>query len=375
VNFAPTFEQTQLEDSLDRLLGDQEVPSHRGGTPDADKVAAGWRQLAELGVLGLSFSEDAGGSGLGPFDLMYVSRTMGRRHSLLPFLSSVILGGTAVQLAGSESQQAAILADVAAGAKRLAWAHEEPDRAPDAPPQTAAKRAASGEWTVSGQKLQVLDGAHADLLVVSACLPAGLPAAGQVGLFLVDSAAKGLLKRAYSLHDGRASCDLQFDDVRAQPLGSLQGHEAIVKSVLHAGIAAICAEAVGAMEGAYALTLDYVKVREQFGHAIGSYQVVQHRVVDMLVALEQARSMMIVAAAATELPPGTERERDLHAAKYIVGNYGRQIGQQSVQLHGAIGLTEEYALGAFVRILLVTEQLLGNRHEHLAALARLPQGG
>ena len=362
MNFEPTLEQIQLEDSLSRMLGDQ--AARRGDT------SAGWRQLAELGVLGLTFPESAGGASLGAFDLMAVARTLGRHHSQLPFLPSVVLGGTAVVLAGSESQQADILGAVADGSMRLAWAHDEAGRADGSPLGTKASRTPGGSWSLSGAKVHVLDGAGAHRLVVSAAVDVD----GElgVGLFIVDAALPEVARRGYMLHDGRDACDLQFNAAPAQALGSLQGHAAIIESVRDAGIAAVCAETVGAMEGAYALTLEYVKVREQFGHAIGSYQVVQHRVVDMLIALEQARSMMIVAAGATELPHGTRRERDIHAAKYIVGTYARQVGQQSVQLHGAIGLTEEYALGAFVRMLLVGEQLLGNRHEHLARLARLP---
>lgn len=373
MNFEPTFEQTQLQDSLARLLGQPAAPAARGATPTPKEIATGWRALADLGVLGLAFPESVGGAGLGAFDLMDVSKSLGRHHSRLPFMSSVVLGGTAVLLAGTESQQAEMLGAVAEGRQRLAWAHDEPGRRSDAPLKVTATPSQGGQWMLSGEKPQVLDGADADLIVVSASVPEESSDGSKVGLFIVDGRHQGIRKRAHVLHDGRAASDLAFDSVPARPLGSLKGHEAIIESVVQSGIAAICAEAVGAMEGAYELTLGYVKMREQFGHAIGSYQVVQHRVVDMLIALEQARSMMLVAASATELPAGLQRDRDIHAAKYVVGNYARQIGQQSVQLHGAIGLTEEYELGAFVRILLVTEQLLGNRHEHLAALARLPQ--
>lgn len=239
---------------------------------------------------------------------------------------------------------------------------------------TTAVRDAEG-WRLQGGKDFVLHGGTADKLIVSARVAPERDPPDRLSLFLVDARADGVSRRSYATHDQRNMADVRFADVRLAPdalICTEGGGLALLVRALEEGIAAICAEAVGAMERALELTLEYLKIRRQFGAAIGSFQALRHRAVDMLVRLEQARSMAIYAAASLDEPDPERRALAFSAAKLLVSRSARWIGQQAVQLHGAIGLTEECEIGHCFRRLSVMEPLFGDARHHLALLAKSP---
>ncbi|SPA51346.1 acyl-CoA dehydrogenase family protein [Cupriavidus taiwanensis] len=356
----------QLLDSLSRLLGreysfelrQQYVASDRGHTRQV------WDALAELGVLGAAIPEAHGGFGGDAVDQMLVSQALGRALALEPYHGSAVMAATAIAAAGSEAQKNRLLPRVAEGELQLGWAHDE------AQPGCVATQAAAGRdgWHLFGTKPCVLHGAAGDYLVVTACVPQD-----GVRLFLVDARGAGVLRDGYRLIDGSPAADVRLDGAQAEPLEGGAGD--VLRRVLDTGISAACAEMVGAMEGAYALTVEYLKTRRQFGRLIGANQALQHRAVDMLVALEQSRSLSLSLALAlagrNDLAGG---EAQAHAAKAYIGQAARQLTQEAIQMHGGIGMTEEYAVGHYLRRVLVLDQLHGDTQYHLGCLeGRLPQ--
>ena len=374
MDFELTDEQRLLKDSVDRLMADRYTFESRktylkkpGGWS-----AELWGRYAELGLLGLPFAEQHGGFGGGPVEVMLVMEAMGRALALEPYLSTVILGGTAIRLAGSASQQGAILPAVAEGRMRLAFAHGERQARYDLTDvATTARRDGTG-WVLDGSKSVVPHGDSADKLVVSARTAGAQDDADGITLFLVDANAPGLAQRGYTLRDETRAAELALDNVPvngSDVLGEVGKGFPIIERVVQAGIAAMGAEVVGAMETMHAMTLDYSRTREQFGKPIGQNQVVQHRLAEMLMSLEQGRSMAMLATMSVEEPDAAERARSLSMAKVGYGQAARFVSQQSIQLHGGIGMTEEYAVGHYFRRCMVIEHTFGDTTHHLARLA------
>jgi len=351
MDFALSEEQRLLSDSLSRLLKDHyDFAARRAilATPTGWSPQR-WADYAEMGLLGLTVAAEDGGFGGSAVDTMLVMQAFGRAMILEPYLASVVLGGTALRLAGHQAHLPGLLA----GTLKLAFAYENVFSAP-----TEARHVGQG-WRLEGRKTLVLHGASADYLVVSAAINE------KRALFLVSPDAPGFAMQATTLLDGSRSSTLSFTDTPAQ---YLSGEEA-VSGVVDVGLAAVCAEAVGVMETAYALTVEYLTTRQQFGRPIGRNQALQHRVAEMLVALEQARSMAMLAAMAVTLEAPEERKIALSQAKWQVARSARQIGQTAIQLHGGIGVTEEYAVGHAHRRLIVLESLFGTESCHLQTLA------
>ena len=224
---------------------------------------------------------------------------------------------------------------------------------------------------LDGTKANVLYGASAGTLIVSARI-AGAPGdAGGRGLFLVNAGAPGLSLRAYRLLDGTPAASLTLSAVPARPLGTPGADGAVIDAVVDAAIAALCAEATGAMRAAFAMTVEYLNTRKQFGRLIGENQALRHRVAEMHVALEACRSAALLAANAIDDPASCDAPRDLASAKLLIGRHGRFVCQQAVQLHGGIGMTDEYAVGHTLQRLTVIDQLMGDADTHLAALAAM----
>ncbi|MGG5822073.1 acyl-CoA dehydrogenase family protein [Falsiroseomonas sp. HW251] len=319
-----------------------------------------WGRYAGLGLTALGLPEAQGGLG-GVEELAIVFEAFGRALAMEPLLASTVLGATAVSRAGSDAQQARILPQVAEGSLRLALAHAEPGSRHGGAIATAASR--DGEaWRLLGRKANVLHGDSAGLLVVSARLPDGA-----TGLFLVEPDAAGLVRHGGRLQDGTRIADLIVDKAPAEKLDG--NGAAALEASEQAGLAALLSSCVGAMDAALGLTVDYMKTRQQFGRAIGSYQALQHRAADMLVAVEEARSMAAMASEALAEPDPARRTADLSRAKVVVARCGRFVGQQAVQLHGGIGMTEEYAAGHYLRFLTVANLMFGDAEWHLARLA------
>ncbi len=375
MDFDLSEEQRLLKESLDRLIGDRYAFEQRkayGQSPDGWSREL-WAQYAELGLLGLPFAERYGGSDGGPVETMIAMEAFGRALALEPFLATVVLGGGFLRHGGNAEQCAALIPKIADGSLTLAFAHtERQSRYNLADISTKAARDGAG-WVLDGEKGVVLHGDSADRLIVTARVGGGRRERDGVGLFLVDAQAAGVSRRGYPTQDGLRAAEISLAGVRVGPEGVLGEPGAalpLVERVVDEGIAAICAEAVGAMAVMHELTVDYLKTRRQFGREIGSFQVLQHRAVDMLVALEQARSMAMFATMMTAEENADERRSALAAAKVQIGRSGRLVGQQAIQLHGGIGMTMEYKVGHYFKRATMIDTMFGDAGHHLRALAR-----
>ena len=375
MDFDLSEEQRLLQESLGRLLKDRYGFEQR---KTHAKAADGWsRELwaayAELGLLGLPFDERYGGFGGGPVDTMIVMEEFGRALTLEPFFATVILGGGFLRHAGSDAQKAAVLPKIAAGQMTLAFAHTERQARYDlADVSTTAKRDGNG-WVLDGAKSVIMHGDSADRLIVSARSGSGQRDRDGLALFLVDPKTTGVTRRGYPTQDGLRGAEVTLSKVRVGAdamLGEPGKALPMIERVVDEAIAALCAEAVGAMSVLHELTVDYLKTRKQFGVTIGSFQVLQHRAADMLVALEQARSMAMFATMMATEPDAAERRKAISAAKVQIGRSAKLVGQQAIQLHGGIGMTMEYKAGHYFKRLTVIDTLFGTADHHLALLAR-----
>jgi alkylation response protein AidB-like acyl-CoA dehydrogenase len=362
-----TDEQRLLGETIDGLLGKRYdastrlalLSSPRGWSRDL------WRQYAELGLLGLTVPEEYGGAGMGIAELAVVMESFGRALVLEPFLSTVVFGAGLIAAAGSAGQRDELLPKIAAGDALVAFAYAErgsrwslSDIKCYAEPDGDAVR-------LHGEKISVLGGDSANYLIVTA-----RTTDGQVGLFLAEAAASGITAERYAMQDGLRGADIVFDGATAVPLGPAETALATVESVFDVALAALCAEAVGAMDRMLWLTVDYLKARVQFGQPISSFQVLQHRAADMYVSLDQARSSALVARLAVAegdaeargdagetvgagdtggTADAARRRRTVRAAKLVVDTAARHVGQEAIQLHGGIGMTMEYQVGHYFR--------------------------
>ena len=372
MDFDLTDEQRLIQDSVSRLMADRySFEARKAILKEGDGYSPEiWARYAELGLLGLPFSEEHGGFGGGPIEIMLVMQELGRALALEPYLATVVLGGTALRLAGSEAQKAELLPAVAEGKLKLAFAHGERQARYDVTDVMTTAKRADGGWVLDGAKHVVLHGDSAGKLIVSARTSGERDSPGGITLFLVDAGAQGVAKRVYPLRDETRAAELSLTNVEAEGvLGEVGQGLTVIERVIEAGIAAMGAEAVGAMEAMHALTLDYSRTREQFGRAIGQNQAVQHRLADMLMSLEQGRSMAMLATMSVEEDDSRQRAHNISMAKVGYGQAARYVSQQSIQLHGGIGMTEEYAVGHYFRRCMVIEHTFGDTAWHLARLA------
>jgi pimeloyl-CoA dehydrogenase small subunit len=374
MDFDFTEEQRLLRESVERLVADHYGFDKRRAylaEPDGWSRAL-WAQYAELGLLGLPFAEGYGGFGGGPIDTMLVMQAFGRALALEPYLATVILGGTALRLAADEAQKSTILPHISEGEMVLAFAHGERQARYDLADVLTTARPRGGGWVLDGAKSVVLHGDSARHLVVSARTAGERDDPDGITLFLVEAAANGLARRSYAMRDGTRAAEISLSGVEvrgADVLGEVGTALPVIERVVEAGIAATAAEAVGAMEMLQAMTLEYLKTRRQFGRPIGDNQALQHRAAEMLMALEQGRSMAMLAAMMVEEPDGAERAHNIAMAKVGVGQASKFVSQNAIQLHGGIGMTEEYAVGHYFRRCMVIEHLFGDPAHHLSRLA------
>jgi pimeloyl-CoA dehydrogenase small subunit len=371
MDFDLTEDQRLLKDSVDRLIADRYGFEQRNGyMREPDGWSAGvWRQFAELGLLGLPFAEADGGYGGGPVETAIVMEAFGRGLVVEPYLASVVLGGGLLSRAGSAALRAALLPDVASGDLKLAFAHLERHSRYELAAVTTTAAPDGDGWRLDGDKGVVLHGDVADKLIVTARVSGGPRDRDGVGLFLVDATAAGVTRRGYPTQDGMRAAEIGLVGARAEVLGDPAEGLAIAERVRDEAIAAICAEAVGAMAQAVDMTVDYLKTRQQFGRAIGEFQVLQHRAVDMYVALEQARSMAMFASLMAGSDDPVERGRAISAAKVQIGRSAKAIGQEAVQLHGGIGVTMDYKVGHYFKRLTMIELMFGDSEYHLGQVA------
>jgi pimeloyl-CoA dehydrogenase small subunit len=372
MDFDLSEDQRLLKDSVDRLVADQYQFEQRKkyAREPAGYSAAMWDQITEMGLLGLPFPETLGGFGGGGVETAIVMEAFGRGLVLEPFFPTVILGGGLLRRAASESVLGALAPKVAAGKMKLAFAHVERHSRYDlADVSTTARKDGSG-YILDGAKSVVIHGDTADRIFVTARISGDRRRRDGIGLFLVDPATQGVSRRGYPTQDGQRAAEITLTNAHVGAEDLLSDNALpMIEHVVDEAIAALCAEAVGAMHSMQDMTLDYLKTRKQFGRPIGSFQVLQHRSVDMLVAVEQARSMAMFAAvmAAEENP--VERRRAISAAKVQIGRSGRHVGQEAIQLHGGIGMTNEYAVGHYFKRVTMIDQLYGDADTHLSYLA------
>jgi len=372
-------DQRLLKDSVNGLLARRyaDVVKTRAemmGEPGGYSVS-GWKEWAEQGLLAIPFSEDDGGLGQGPVEMMIVGEAAGRTLAQEPFFATVVLGGGIVRHAASAAQRQRLVPELASGALTLALAHQEKQSRFDLfDVATTARPDGSGGWVLEGEKLVVSNGDSAGKLVVSARTSGDRRAREGIGLFLVDAKAPGVSVRGYPTQDGRRAADISFSSVKVgkdDVLGEAGAGLAPLERTVDEALAFLAAEAVGAMEVLYEATLDYAKTRKQFGVAIGSFQVIQHRLVDMFTALEQARSIALYGSMMAGEDDVTERRRAMHAVKVQIGKSARLVGQDAIQLHGGIGMTDEYKASHYFKRLTMIELAFGNTEHHLRELARM----
>ena len=376
MDFDLTDEQRLLKDSVDRLVADQYQFEQRKkymAEPDGWSRTV-WQQYAELGLLGLPFAEAHGGFGGGPVETMIVMEAFGQGLVLEPYFATIILGGGLLRHAGTPAQQQALLPQVTQGKLKLAFAHVERQSRYDLADVATTAQREGAAWVLDGAKSVVLHGDCADNLLVTARVSGDRRDRMGIGLFLIDPSAKGVNRRSYPTQDGLRAAEVTLSGVRVPQdsvLGDPGGALPAIEHVVDEAIAALCAEAVGTMQAMHETTLEYLKTRQQFGRPIGQFQVLQHRSVDMLVALEQARSMAMFAAVMAADANATERKRAIAAAKVQIGRSGKHIGQEAIQLHGGIGMTMEYKVGHYFKRMTMIDKLFGDADVHLETLAQL----
>lgn len=371
MEFALTEEQVAIRDSLDRWLGKQY------GFEDRKKVVASdvgmsdaaWSTYAEMGLLALPIPEADGGLGGSGVDVGIVMAALGKALAVEPYLATVVLGAGLVALAGDDAQRASILPAVADGSLKLALAHQEPgSRHARYRVATRATKQGAG-WTITGAKAMVLGAPQADRLIIVARTSGRDDEADGLSAFLVDRDASGVSSKACRNHDGQRAADVSLDGVivddgaRLGPVGQLAP---LLDAVLDRATAAVCEEAVGIMAALNDQTLAYLKTRKQFGVTIGSFQALQHRMADMVVALEQARSMATLASVKAWSADPAERARTVSAAKAYIGIQARHVGQEAVQMHGGMGLVDELIVSHWFRRLTLIEYAFGDTDHHFA---------
>ena len=370
MDFDYSEEQRLLDETVRRLVKDEYEFSARKKYLEEPQgfSAALWAKYAELGLLGLPFAEEYGGFGGGGIETMIVMEAFGRGLALEPYLATVVLGGGLVALAGTDGQKSAILPEIAAGNLKLAFAQSERQARYDLAHVETRAKPQGGGFALNGHKSVVLHGGSAHKLIVSARVGGNVNDASGISLFLVDRDAKGVTARDFPTVDGLRAADVTLANVAVGGdalLGPRDGALPLIVRAVDRAVAALCAEAVGIMETLNAMTLDYIKTRKQFSVAIGSFQVLQHRMVDMTIAAEQAKSLEVFAAMSIDSDDQRERERAVSAAKVQIGQSGRFVGQQAIQLHGGIGMTDEYAAGHYFKRLSTIEHTFGDTDYHL----------
>jgi alkylation response protein AidB-like acyl-CoA dehydrogenase len=373
MNFQHTEDRRMLADTLNRFVSEQY------GFETRDRIARSaqgysselWSRFAELGVIGALFDEADGGFGGGGFDIAVVFESLGSGLVVEPFLDTLIVG-RAIARSGDEAQKA-VLGDLIDGSRIVALAHGEPDSHYELSRVTTRAQRSGDAWQLNGAKAVVQHGEHASLFLVSARTSGDDDDEAGVTLFLVPRDAAGVSVRGYPRIDGGRAAEVTFDNVTLDDdalLGTAGAGFATLEYAVGCGVLALCSEAVGAMDVAKDYTLEYLRTRKQFGVPIGSFQALQHRMADLLLEIEQARSAVINAAAALGAER-RQRERAVSAAKYSIGRIGTRVAEECIQLHGGIGMTWELPLAHYAKRLVMIDHQLGDEDHHLERFVAL----
>ncbi|MBZ9603050.1 acyl-CoA dehydrogenase family protein [Phyllobacterium chamaecytisi] len=369
-------EQRLFKDGIERLLGDNySFADRRKYLGDKHGFSESmWQRYAEVGILGLPFSETEGGFGGGAVETMIVMESFGKALILEPYFATVVLAGGVLRYGASDAQKAKFIPAITEGNVKLAFAYAEPQSRYDLFDVETLAREDAGGWVLNGTKSLVLHGEAADKIIVSARTAGDPRDKDGIGLFLVDGNAPGLRRRGYPTQDALRAADITLENVRvnaAGVIGDAAGAFPIISRVADEASAALCAEAVGCLAEMLATTLDYLKMRKQFGTPIGTFQVLQHRAADMFIELEQSRSITLYATMMAGEDDSRIRERAISAAKAQIGQSVKTLGRQAIQLHGGIGMTMEYAIGHYFKHITMIDTLFGDVDYHLSRLAAL----
>jgi alkylation response protein AidB-like acyl-CoA dehydrogenase len=379
VDFRLTEEQLALQETLRRFIAkDYDFERRRSfARSSLGYSAEAWAQYAELGLLGLPYPEEFGGLGGSGVDVMAVMELIGHGLLLEPYVSTVVLCGGLLRDAAARAIKEALLPQIAAGKLQIALAaYEAAGRYELAHVASTAVRDAKG-WRVTGRKSVVLDAPSADYFLLSARSSGDRTDAEGTSLFLVQRDAPGLTLQAYPTQSGGRAADLHLQDVPIDDdavIGAPEQALPIIERAVDQGIAALCAEAAGIVTALNETTLNYLKTRKQFGTVIGSFQALQHRMADMFIAAEQTRSMAIIAAIQATGDEPAARRRAISGAKAYIGQAARFVGQQAVQLHGAMGVVDEHNVGHYFKRLTMIDMTFGDADHHLARFSDAIRG-
>jgi len=368
-------EQRLLRESAERFVSGTFNADHRrkmAGDPLGYSPEV-WKQFAELGWLALPIAETNGGLGGGAIEISILMEAFGRGLVSEPYLSTVVIGAALIERCGSEAQKDAMLPAIADGSLTLALAHSERAARFDlAHVDTVARKTGDG-WRLDGAKIAVIDGSSAAQLIVSARTAGNNGGAGNLCLFLMPSGTKGVTVQDFSRLGGGRGCHLELKDVHLSADALLgDGSDALpaIESVVDRAMAALGAEAVGIMQTLLDTTLEYTKIRKQFGRPLAANQVIKHRLADMAMQTDEARSMALRASLMVDAEPPV-RSRAASAAKAKIGKCARYVAEQSVQLHGGMGVTEELDIGAYFKRLVAFDTLFGGSAYHYRRHAAL----
>ena len=370
MDFSFTEEQSLLQDSVQRFIQNgyefetrqKLIKTEEGYSRD------NWASFAELGWLALPFSEEVGGFGGTAVETMIMMEEFGKGLVVEPYVSTVIMAGSIIEAGGSAEHKEGVLAEIMAGTKMAAGAYVEPQARFNLADVTTTASSQGGGFVINGFKGVVMGGPSADVLVVPARTSGDQRDEKGLTIFLVDAASPGISKRDYPTIDGGRASEITFENVEVAEtavLGEVDNGLTLLEAGINNGILAVCAEAVGAMEVLYKTTVEYCKTRQQFGQPIGKFQVLQHRMVDMFMEHEQAKSLLYMAAIRMSEDDEAGARKAISALKVQVGKGGRFVGQSAIQLHGGMGMTDELNVGHYFKRLTSIETLFGNVDHHL----------
>ena len=374
MDFDYTDEQRQLRDTLQRYIAKQYTFEARRklAQTEAGFSREHWQAFADLGLLALTLPEAHGGLGGNAIDTMVAMEALAPALVLEPYLATAVICGGLIADAGSDAQKDALLSALGAGELLSAFAHYEPGTRYELNHVATTAKVDGDGYILNGAKTVVSAGDQADRLIVSARTAGGIRDNTGISLFVVDRAASGIGVHGYPTQDGTRAAGITLTGVRVGADARLGGAGNALPLIEHAidrGIAALCGEAVGLMAALNAATLEYLKTREQFGGPIGRFQALQHRMVDMFIAAEEARSMAILASVGVQSADPAERRRTVSMAKARIGQSSRFVGQQAVQLHGGMGVTDDLVVSHWFKRLTTIDLLFGDADHHLGLVS------
>ncbi|MBT4967143.1 MAG: pimeloyl-CoA dehydrogenase small subunit [Alphaproteobacteria bacterium] len=376
MDFGYSEEQVLFSNSLQKLLSDSySVDVRRKLVAEGPGYSEDiWKAYAEMGLLALPFPEDMGGLDGTSVDAMVVAIELGRHLALEPYIPTVIMAGGALKLAGSDAQKSDLIEKIISGDLKMAVGLTEPGSRFDMAEVSTRAAADGDDYILSGVKSVVLGGDVADKIIVSARTSGETRSEDGLTLFIVDADADGVTREGYALLDGRGGADITLENVRITPsavLGTVGQAWVIMEQVADQAAAALCAESLGAFARVNELTLEYLKIREQYGQPIGKFQVLQHHMADMLIEYENAQSLVYRSSMMADSDDAAMRGKAVSSTKVYLGERGHTSCQSAIQMHGGIGMTAEYELGDFVKRMAVAEVMFGDVDHHLARFGKL----